>query len=69
MVVGMALAGTAFIAAGFIQLAVQNAALNLKPGESKLVIVNGLPQDVQFNVTDNDNNNTFFYNLTQGEVG
>jgi len=66
MVVGMAIAGSAFLAAGFIQLAVENAARNLQPGESKLVIINSLPQGVQFNVE--GENNTIFYNLDSLEV-
>ncbi len=70
MVVGMAIAGLAFIVAGFVQISVQNAALNLKAGESKLVLVNTSPQDMQLSLTSMEGNDSvlYSYNLMQGEV-
>ncbi len=70
MVVGMAIAGLAFIVAGVVQISVQNAAINLKAGESKLVLVNTSPQDMQLSLTSMEGNDSvlYSYNLTQGEV-
>ena len=65
MVVGMFIAGLAFVVAGFVQLAVQNAQVNLKAYESKAVFVNTLPSEVQFNITGMENTSFF---LAQGEV-
>ncbi|XP_064389399.1 solute carrier family 15 member 2-like isoform X2 [Halichondria panicea] len=69
MVVGMAIAGLAFIVAGVVQISVQNAAINLKAGESKLVLVNTSPQDMQLSLTSMEGNDSvlYSYNLTQGE--
>ncbi len=70
MVVGMAIAGLSFVMAGFVQIAVTNASLNLKDGESKLALVNTSPQDMRLSLTSmlGNESETFSYNLTQGEV-
>ncbi len=44
MVVGMLLAGVAFVVAGVVQLEVQASDHYLKSGEAKAVIINGLSE-------------------------
>ena len=65
MVVGMFIAGLAFVVAGFVQLAVQDTEVNLRADESKAVFVNTLPGEVQFNITGMENTS---FSLAQGEV-
>ena len=48
MVVGMLLAGLAFVVAGFVQLKLQSAQETLKPGESKLMVYNSAPFAVDY---------------------
>ncbi len=69
MVVGMAIGGLAFVVAGFVQLAVQRASINLSEGQSKLMLANTSPQSMQLTLKSQDSNDTFYYNLTQGQVG
>lgn len=50
MVVGMILAGLAFVVAGFVQLKLQGAQELLKSGESKLVIYNNAPFAIDYSL-------------------
>lgn len=64
----MAIAGLAFIVAGFVQVAVEKAAINLGDEQSKLVLANTSPQDLNLTLSSMDGNDTLHYNLTQGQV-
>ena len=54
MVVGMILAGLAFVVAGFVQLKVQSSEETLKPGQSKLVVYNTAPFVVDYQLEGSD---------------
>ena len=61
MVVGMAIAGLAFVVAGFVELKIEADADLLKPGQSKVVITNTIQGPIT--VTSPD------FNGTINEVG
>lgn len=67
MVIGMLLAGSSFVVAGFVQLKVQASEQFLKGGESKLILYNGAYPSFSYNIEGNgyDEQNL---NLTDGEV-
>ena len=44
---GMMLAGLSFVIAGFVQLKVQDSVHALAGGQAKLVVSNGLPEEVR----------------------
>ena len=50
MVVGMLLAGLAFVVAGFVQLKLQSVNESLKSDESKLVMYNNAPFPVDYRI-------------------
>ena len=65
MVVGMAIAGLAFVVAGFVELKIQANADLLKPGQSKVIITNTIQCSItvtspDFNGTINEVGITFF---------
>ena len=50
MVVGMLLAGLAFVLAGLVELKIQSVQETLMEGESKLIVFNSLPNPVSYRV-------------------
>lgn len=50
MVIGMLLAGLAFVVAGFVQIKLQSVQETLKEGQSKLILFNNLPNPVLYEV-------------------
>lgn len=59
---GMAIAGIAFVFAGFLDMYIQSQSGLLKSGHSRLVVTNTLNQQANFQFDDK------FFNLTQAEV-
>ena len=57
MVVGMLLAGLAFMVAGFVDLRVQSVQNSLNEGESRLILYNNLPGDVSYQLEDEMDSN------------
>lgn len=70
MVVGMFLAGLAFMVAGFVQLTVQNSQTHLTSGQAKGVFTNTLPFPLQLQLQRqyDGNNSVFNTTLSYGEV-
>lgn len=70
MVVGMFLAGLAFMVAGFVQLTVQNSQTHLTSGQAKGVFTNTLPLPLQLQLQRqyDGNNSVFNTTLSYGEV-
>ena len=66
MVVGMLLGSLAFVIAGVVQFEVQAGDKTLKAGESKLVVFNALPYQVDFDVEEVQSFKNF--TLLPGEV-
>ena len=66
MVVGMLLGSLAFVIAGVVQFEVQAGDKTLKAGESKLVVFNALPYQVDFDVEEVQSFRNF--TLPPGEV-
>lgn len=68
MVVGMLLGGLAFVVAGFVQLRVQSVLETLGAGQSKLVIYNNAPFDINCEIEATANEFSQSKTLFSGEV-
>jgi dipeptide/tripeptide permease len=51
MVVGMFIAGLAFMVAGFVQISVQKADTSLSSGDAKVVVINSSPDTLYMNIS------------------
>ena len=64
MVLGMFIAGLAFVIAGGIEIHLQNNLDDLQSGESRALFINGQQEQVDFNISELDRT----FNLTYGKV-
>lgn len=68
MVVGMVLAGLAFVVAGFVQLKLQSSQLALSSGESKLIIYNNALPSLSYHIEGSNGFESTNLTLNYGEV-
>lgn len=68
MVVGMILAGLAFVIAGVVQLKLDSTQETLNHGKSKLMIYNSAPFTVNYDIKGESEYLASNYSLNSGEV-
>ena len=64
MVLGMFIAGLAFVIAGIVEIHLQNNLDDLQSGESRALFINGQPEQLDFNISGLNKS----FNLTYGKV-